>query len=77
MVQEVTHLVSQYVDVATAAPVSVHSGVSLRIVPLMLAVVVFGVVDCGWGVVRGVAGSMTENGGETSLSGPFWLNDIA
>jgi hypothetical protein len=76
MVQEVTHLVSQYVDVATAAPVSVHSGVSLRIVPFM-AVVAFEVVDCGWGVVRGVAKSTTENGGETSLSGPFWLNDIA
>jgi hypothetical protein len=76
MVQEVTHLVSQYVNFATVAPVSVHPGVSLRIVPFM-AVVAFGVVNCGWGVVRGVTRSTTENGGETSLSGSFWLNDIA
>ena len=38
MVQEVTHFVSQYVDVATAAPASVHPGVSLRIVPFMAVV---------------------------------------
>jgi hypothetical protein len=76
MVQVVTHLVSQYVDFATAAPVSTHPGVSLRIVPFV-AVVAFGVMDCGWGVVRVVARSTTENSGEMSLSGSFWLNDIA
>jgi hypothetical protein len=62
--------VSQDVEVASVAPVSVHPGVSVRIVPFM-AVVAFGVVDCGWGVVSGVARSTTRNGGETSLSGPF------
>ena len=76
MVQEVTHFVSQYVDVATAAPVSVHPDVSLTIVPFV-AVVASGVVDCDWGVIQGVARSTTENGGETSLSGSFWLNVIA
>jgi hypothetical protein len=44
------HLVSQYVDVATAAPVTVQPGVKVSIVPF-IAIAVFWDVECGWDVV--------------------------
>jgi hypothetical protein len=40
------HLVSQYVDVATATPVPVKPGVKARMVPF-IAIVAFRLVGCG------------------------------